>query len=118
MRLTGVAAETVAEIKMLNKKTCRARILVSNLHGSGTDSEPVDLAVKLVAQRYHQVCYRRFLCSLNVTVALQLAGGAANQERGKIQARVSIAFAHAAAIKNQRVIQQRAVPIRCGLQPL
>src|SRR5262244_3419954 len=82
MRLAGVAAETVAQIKTLNRKACRARILVSNLHGSRADAELVDIAVELVGQGYHQIRNRRFLSSLNVTIAFQLAGSAANQERG------------------------------------
>src|SRR5262245_31187607 len=113
MRLAGVAAETVAQIKTLNRKACRARILVSNLHGSRADAELVDIAVELVGQGYHQIRNRRFLSSLNVTIAFQLAGSAANQERGEIQARVGIAFAHTATVKNQRMIQQRTVSVGC-----
>src|SRR5437867_9168416 len=118
MRLTGTAAETVTEIKIPNRKTCRARMLVSNLHGSRADSELVDIAIELVGKRYHQVCDRRFLCSLYVTIALHLAGSSADEECWEIQARVGVAFAHAATIKNQRMIQQGAVAVWRGLQSL
>src|SRR5262245_60672263 len=92
--------------------------LASNLYSSGTDSKLVDIAIEFVRKRYHEVRDRRFLCRLNVAITLHLTRGAPGQERRQIQSGVRIAFAHAAAVENERMIQQRSVSVWRGLQAL
>src|SRR5207247_3379134 len=90
----------------------------SNLHSSGTDPKLVQLAIELVGERYHQVCDRRLLRSLNMAITLHPACASADEERRQIQTRMGIAFAHPAAIKNDCMIQQGSITVRRGLQPV
>src|SRR5215831_20086054 len=78
---------------------------------SGADAEFVQIAIKFVRERNHEIRQRRFLRCLNVTIASHLAGGAANEKRRDVQSRMGIALAHSAAVQDQRMIQKRSVSI-------
>src|SRR5437868_12352700 len=99
-------------------KPAQTRSLWSSyLHAAGADAEFVEIAIELVCQRDHEVRERRFLRGLDVTVALDLARSSADQERRNVQARMRVAFAHAASIQNERMVEQRPVAVRSVLQP-
>ena len=51
-------------------------------------------------------------------IALQPAGGAADQQDRQVVVRVQVAVAHAAAVEEHRVIEQVAVAVRGRLQLL
>ena len=69
-------------------------------------------ASQLAQDRQQQVRHRRELLLPKVAVALKRAAGAPGQhDRQRIMV-VRVAVAHAAAVEDQRVIQQRAVAVR------
>src|SRR5436305_7973219 len=80
------------------------------------EAELVHLAVVLAGDRQQEVREGRFLLLLDVPVALDRPAEAARKQRRDVDARVLVALAHAAAVEDQRVIEQRAVAVGRGLE--
>ena len=89
-----------------------------NFRLSSADAELVDIAIEFVRKSDHQIREWRFLGRLNMTIPLNLAGCAADQKRRHVQAGMIVAFAHAAPVQNEGMIQQRPVAVRRRLESL
>src|SRR5439155_8479875 len=72
----------------------------------------------LVEHRQQKVRHRCVIRILEVTAALMLARCTANDEVWQREMIVHVAVAHVAAEEQQRMVEQRAVPIRNGPQLL
>ena len=73
------------------------------------------LTPALSMQRDHQVRERCALRHLDVAVALVRARAAADEQRRQVLVIVHVAVGHAAAVEEQRVIEQAAVAVGRGL---
>src|SRR5262249_10003886 len=74
--------------------------------------DAADLATELLGQSYKHISDGRVLSGLDVTMAL--ADGASQCCERQWGRRVRVPVAHPAAIENQRVVEERAVPVWCG----
>ena len=87
-----------------------------DIDSPGALAEFVGVDAGLVHQRNHQVRERRALCHPDVTISLVLPCAAADEQRRQVLVIVLVAVGHAAAVQEQRVIQQVPVAVWCRLQ--
>src|SRR6516225_4823234 len=83
-----------------------------DLQPSRAERELIDLDAELERNIQQQIGEWRFRLGFDVLISFQQARTAADQQRGQIQTRVAVAFAHTASPKNHRMIEQRSVAIR------
>jgi len=94
-----------------------SRIAVYRSSRSGAGTELVNLRAVEVRNCQQQV-RGGFLFSHDVAIAFQFAERAADQQGRRVAAVVKVSVTHAAAEVDQRVIEQRTVAVRSGLQLL
>ena len=80
-----------------------------NFQPSGTVAEGVFMDSQLVEHAEQQVRHWRMHGSDDVPIPLQLAAGAAQQNQRQRIVIMLISVAHAAAVKNHRMVQHRSV---------
>src|SRR5881394_1135597 len=79
-------------------------------------AECVEAHADFVEEREVKVGQRRGLRELEVSSAFHPAGGASSHEDGEVGMVVDVRVAHAAAVKVERVIQQRPIAFGRGLE--
>ena len=80
--------------------------------------EGVETDADFFEQREVEIGQRRGFGIFDVTAALDPAGAAAGDDNRQIDVVVHVRIAHAAAVQNQRVIQQRPLAIRRRVETL
>src|ERR1043166_7958176 len=101
-----------------------ARLRVSGLRGQRhrklacAITEPLRRDADLVEDRQEEICHRRIERVLQVAARRELTSKLSREKAVQIRMAMQVAVAHATAVENQRVIEQRAVTIRRRLQPL
>ena len=86
------------------------------IHLAPAVGERVEPDAHLVEQRQVQVGQRRRLGEADVAAASHSARGAAGDEDRQVVVVVQVGVAHAAAVQEERMVQQRAVAFRRGPQ--
>src|SRR5262245_59832033 len=118
--MSGVAssARTIATTATIsnNAKACLIDRVASELQASRADPEAFHRATVPVCEAKPEIADGRFTSSLKMTIAA--TGAAAHCHHRKRTGSVDVGIAHAAAIDDQRVIEQRPVTVGCRAQLL
>src|SRR5687767_11240419 len=114
------AASRLAAQTAATRMTHRTRILrsPSEVHGTGAQTERLDLHTELLPYPEHEVGERGLLRCLDVAISLDASRMAADEQRRHVEPQVVVALAHAAAPDDERMIEQRAVPVRGGTKTI